>query len=174
MKKQAYYYLITFALFVLFKFAYRYADTDMLLFLLKPTDKLISILTTSNSIYMPDIGFYHKQIDIVIDKSCAGFNFWMLSFLMLSFLGLKYVSSKWRQLGIIPLALIGAYILTLFVNTSRIFVAISIQNQTKSLSINQHIIHEAIGIVTNLSFLIIAYFLIDKILIKTTNYEKLA
>ena len=168
------YYLTAIGIFILFKFGFTYADNDNLIFLLKPTDKLVGLLTGSNSVYISDKGFFYNQLNIVIDKSCAGFNFWVLSFLMLTFLGLKYFNSKIKKLLAIPLALISAYCLTIFVNTSRIFVSIVIQNQMNDIFSNQkHIIHETIGIVTSLSFLILTYFIIDKILIKKTHNAKL-
>lgn len=168
------YYLIAIGLFVLFKFGFTYANNDNLLFLLKPTDKLVGLLTGSNSIYISDKGFFYNQLNIVIDKSCAGFNFWVLTFLMLTFLGLKYFDSNIKKLLAIPLALIGAYFLTIFVNTSRIFASIVIQNQMSDFLENQkHIIHETIGIVTNLTFLILTYFIIDRILIKKIHNAEL-
>jgi exosortase K len=168
------YYLTAIGIFILFKFGYSYADNDNLIFLLKPTDKLVGLLTGSNSVYISDKGYFYNQLNIVIDKSCAGFNFWVLSFLMLTFLGLKYFDSNKKKLLTILLSLIGAYLLTVFVNTSRIFASIVTQNQMSDIFVNQKlIIHETIGIVTNLSFLILTYFIIDRILIKRTHNAKL-
>ena len=168
------YYLIAVGIFILFKFGFTYAVNDNLTFLLKPTDKLVGLLTGSNSVYISDKGYFYNQLNIVIDKSCAGFNFWVLSFLMLTFLGLKYFDSNIIKLLTIFLSLIGAYLLTVFVNTSRIFASIVIQNQMSDFLANQkHIIHETIGIVTNLTFLILTYFIIDRILIKKIHNAKL-
>ena len=168
------YYFIAIGLFVLFKFGFTYANNDNLLFLLKPTDKLVGLLTGSNSVYILDNGYFHNQLNIVIDKSCTGFNFWVLSFLMLTFLGLNNLDNKLKKLLVIPFALTFAYFLTIFVNTSRIFASIVIQNQMSDVFSNQkHIIHETIGIVTNLSFLILTYFIMDRILIKRIHNAKL-
>jgi len=168
------YYLITVGIFILFKFGFTYAVNDNLTFLLKPTDKLVGLLTGSNSVYISDKGYFYNQLNIVIDKSCAGFNFWVLSFLMLTFLGLKYFDSNIKKTLTILLSLIGAYLLTVFVNTSRIFASIVIQNQMSNIFVNQkHIIHETIGIVTNLSFLILTYFIINRVLIKRIHNAKL-
>jgi len=164
------YYLIAIGIFILFKFGFTYAENDSLTFLLKPTDKLVGLLTGSNSIYIMDKGYFHDELNIVIDKSCAGFNFWILSFLMLTFLGLKYFGSNLKKALIIPLALTGAYFFTIFVNTSRIFASIVIQNQTISYFENQqHNIHEIIGIITNLTFLILVYFLTNKVLARLSD-----
>ena len=142
------------------------------MFLLKPTDSLISILTNSESVYQVDNGFYHDKFNILIDKSCSGYNFFLLCFLMLLFLFLKYIKRNYNRILSFFLCLIGAYFFTIFVNTSRIYVSVILQNTTIDFfNVEQNIIHESIGVVTNLSFLIIIYLLVDNILIK--KYAKL-
>uniref|UniRef100_UPI00404AD127 exosortase K n=1 Tax=Flavobacterium sp. TaxID=239 RepID=UPI00404AD127 len=167
------FYLTAVGLFVLLKFGFTMADNGDLTFLLKPTDKFIGLLTGSHSIYSPEKGFYHENLNIIIDKSCSGFNFWILSFLIFTYSIVKHFDKLLQKTMAIPFALIGAYLLTIFVNTSRIFVSIVIQNQTKNTFHNQQdIIHEAIGIITNLTFLILAYLLLEKILIDKQNNAK--
>ncbi len=168
------YYSIAAGIFFTLKFGYTQAENDDLTFLLKPTDKFVGFLTGSNSVYEIDKGYFHNQLNIYIDKSCSGFNFWILSFLMLAFLGLKNLDSEIKKVLTIPLALVAGYLLTIFVNTSRIFASIIIQNQKINIfEIQPHIIHEAIGIITNLSFLILAYYITNRILIKKIHHEKL-
>lgn len=145
------------------KFCFTLANNNELTFLLKPTDKLVGLLTGSQSIYLSDSGYFHEHLNIIIDKSCSGFNFWILCFLIFSYLMVKHSNKSISKTLSIPTALIFSYLLTIFVNTSRIFVSIVVMSQTKFLN-NQHIIHEAIGITTNLTFLILSYVLIDKIL----------
>lgn len=163
--KNLIYYLLTIGIFILLKFWFINADNNSLAFILKPTDKLVGILINSESIYLPENGYYHDRLNILIDKSCSGFNFWLLCFLMLFFLTLKYLKKNSHKLLSIPVTIISAYILTILVTTSRIFVSIIIQNLPVSFpNIGQNIIHESIGIITNLSFLILFYFLADKFL----------
>jgi exosortase K len=153
-------------LFILLKFGFTLADNNDLTFLLKPTDKLFGLLTGSHSIYLSESGYFHENLNIIIDKSCSGFNFWVLCFLLFTYLTVKHFDKTLSKILTIPTALIGAYLLTIFVNTSRIFASIVVQTQTKGIFLNQqHIIHEAIGIITNLTFLILAYVLIEKLLI---------
>lgn len=168
------YYLTAVGLFILLKFCFTRADNYDLTFLLKPTDKFVGLLTGSHSVYLSDNGYYHEQLNIIIDKSCSGFNFWILSFLLLTYLTIKNLNKPTHKAMCIPVVLICAYILTIFVNTSRIFVSIVVQNQTKNIFHNQqHIIHEAIGIITNLSFLILAYILVEKTLKNKRHNAKL-
>lgn len=160
---------------MLLKFGYTLADNNELIFLLKPTDKIVGLLTGSHSIYLPVSGYYHEYLNIVIDKSCSGFNFWVLCFLLFTYLTVKHVEKTLSKILTIPTALIGAYLLTIFVNASRIFASIVVQTQTKNIFLNQqHIVHEAIGIITNLTFLILAYVLIEKFLIHRRYNAKFA
>lgn len=169
------YYLTAVGLFVLLKFGFTLADNNDLTFLIKPTDKLVGLLTGSHSIYLPENGYFHEHLNIIIDKSCSGFNFWVLCFLLFIYLTTKHFDKTLHKILTIPSALIGAYLLTIFVNSSRIFASIVVQTQTKHIFLNQqHIIHEAIGIITNLSFLILAYILIEKFLTNKQNNAKFA
>lgn len=173
--KDIIYYFIAAVLFVLLKFGYTLSDNNDLIFLLKPTDKIVGLLTGSHSIYLPASGYYHEYLNIVIDKSCSGFNFWVLCFLLFTYLTVKHVEKTLSKILTIPTALIGAYLLTIFVNASRIFASIVVQTQTKNIFLNQqHIVHEAIGIITNLTFLILAYVLIEKFLIHRRYNAKFA
>lgn len=168
------YYLATISIFILMKLGFVLASNKDVLFLLKPTNKLVGLLLGSHSVYQKDIGYYHSMLNISIDKSCSGFNFWCLSFLAFTHLLLKLSNQKTHKILSVVLALLVTYLLTIFVNTSRIYVSIIIQSQTKELFLNQQgIIHESIGIVTNLTFLILFYILIEKFTIKPHSYEKL-
>lgn len=173
--KNSPYYLTAVGLFILMKFGFTLADNNDLTFLLKPTDKLVGLLTGSHSVFLSDNGYFHEHLNIIIDKSCSGFNFWTLCFLLFTYLTVKHFDNSLRKFLTIPTALILAYLLTIFVNTSRIFASIVVQNQTKNIFLNQqHIVHEAIGIVTNLTFLILAYVLIEKLLIHKRSNAKFA
>jgi exosortase K len=168
------YYLTAVGLFILLKFGFTFADNDNLTFLLKPTDKLVGFLTGSHSVYLADKGFYHDKLNILIDKSCSGFNFWILSFLVFTYLIVKYFDKPFYKILTISTVLFGVYLLTIFVNTSRIFVSVIVQNQTKNIFANQqHLIHEAVGIITNLTFLVLTYYLIEKFLIHRQHNAKL-
>lgn len=157
------------------KFGFTLADNDDLSFLLKPTDKLVGLLTGSPSDYHSDSGYYHESINIIIDKSCSGFNFFVLCFILFFYLTVKHFDKTLNKLLSIPASFLGAYLLTIFVNSSRIIASLVVHAQTKYIFPNQHtIVHEAIGVITNLSFLILAYALIDKFLTQKRHHAKLA
>jgi exosortase K len=169
------YYLSVVGLFALLKLGYTFADNDGLAFLMKPIDKLVGLMTGSVSIYHSETGYYHQTLQIVIDKSCSGFNFWVLSFLLLAYLALKYFDKPLHKIMTIPFSLVMAYLLTIAVSAARIFISIIVQNQANHLLPERPhlILHEMVGIATNLTFLLLAYLLFEKILIKIQRYEKL-
>ena len=156
------YYFTAVGLFVLLKVGFTFADIGNLTFLLKPTDKLVGLLIGSQSVYIADYGFFHEKMNIVIEKSCSGFNFWILSFLVFAYLGLKYFDKHLHKILTIPTALLCAYLLTIFANSSRIIASIVVRNQTFGFfSDKQPIIHEMVGITTYFSFLVLVYILIE-------------
>ena len=165
------YYLTTIVLFILLKFSYTLSDNDNLIFLLKPTAKIVGLLTGSHSVYFFDKGYYHASLNILIEKSCSGSNFMLLCFCMLTFLFLKYADKTFFKSLTIPASLVISYLLTIFVNASRIFVSIIMQQQVNNfLPRSPHLIlHEIVGVITNLTFLILIYILLEKFL--TNKYQ---
>ena len=159
--------------FIILKIGYKFADTQDLLCLIKPVDVMLSFILGSTSVYSEN-GFYFSDLNIVIDKSCSGFNLMLIAFLVF-----YYQLSKRSKLPIqfiknSLLSLVLAYVFTVFVNSSRILSSILIQSKTQSFINYQHLIHESIGIINNLTFLILAYLIIEKLISKKSNYEKLA
>lgn len=175
--KNIIYYFIAIAIFILLKITYTISDNNDLTFLLKPTDKLIGLVTNSTSLYSAERGYFHGQLNILIDKSCSGFNFWILSFLMLYFLTLKFLHNKIQyRLLALPAILTCTYVLTIFVNTSRILFSVFIHKVgTNFTGVNSNWLHQAEGTFIYLGFLIIIYLGFD-LLLNTLkpHYEKLA
>ena len=170
LKKNIPYYVVAILLFVLLKFGYTLADYNDLAFLLKPTAKLVELLTGSQPVYLSDNGYFYDQLNILIGKSCSGFNFWILSFLVFSYLGLKYFDKHLLKILMLPTALVCAYLLTVLSNTSRIFASVVVRNQTIIIFPDkQYLIHEIVGIITNLTFLILTYCLIEFLLKRRYN-----
>ncbi|QBN18107.1 exosortase K [Flavobacterium nackdongense] len=172
--KNTFYYLVAIVIFILLKFGYTIANTNDLFFLLNPTDKLVGLLTSSKSVYFADKGFYYQNFNVIIEKSCSGFNFLLLCFSMICILALKYIRNSLYKALIIPVALVSAYLMTIFVNVFRIFASIVLQHQTNQLlpQNSQLVVHETIGIITNLSFLLLGYYLLERFFKNNTNYEK--
>jgi len=158
------YYIASIAIFLLLKFIFSQAETGDLIFLLKPTDTLVGLLTGSQSVYLLDNGYYHPSLNILLNKSCSGFNYWSLSFLVFAYLGIKYFDKKALA---IPASLCCAYLLTIFANSSRIFAAIVVPYK-------QALVHETIGIIVYLSFLVLVYYLTEEFLKRRIGNAKIA
>ena len=122
------YYLSAIAIFLLLKTVYPYAENDDLFFILSPVNRLLEFLTNSESQYYSDSGYYYQTLNILIEKSCSGFNFLMLCFLMLAFQLAGYFNKNNFKYLLLPFALFLSYILTIFTNTSRIILSILGQN----------------------------------------------
>ncbi|MGY3794931.1 exosortase K [Aquimarina sp. 433] len=172
--KNSYYYIFGTVLFVLLKFGFKQSNLEDLTFLLKPTDLLLSAMVGSSSEYIDNIGYYHQKLDVVIDKSCAGFNLWTILFLMLLYLFLEHSKTHFIKMIVFPLILLFSLVITIFVNTARIFVSIISQNTlSELLHLQTHVIHEGLGILVNLSFLIVTYLITDTLIKKYTHHAQL-
>lgn len=166
------YFIAVGGIFILLKIRFKLASFEDLLFLLKPVDTIVGLMLNSQARYLPDVGYYHVGWNIAIDKSCSGFNFLLLAFVLFALILLPYFEKKIHKIGAVLGAFLGAYLLTIFANSSRIYTAIVVQNQTiDSFPENQHTIHEAVGIITNVSFLVLAYFILNQRLTKIKNNE---
>jgi exosortase K len=142
--------------------------------LIAPTNYLIELITSSPAQYAAESGYFHKELNIVIEKSCSGFNFWILCFIMLAFLALNYCSSYKQKILVLPTALFISYILTIFANSSRIILSILGQNAANDfIHPRPHLIlHNVIGTFVYLFFLIISYLVLNYILKKKLHNAK--
>lgn len=158
------YYLIAGMLVVLFKLAYVFSDTNDLMFMIYPVDKIVSFVSGSRSLFIPGTGFYHENLNITIEGSCSGCNLCIILFVLLTYSGLKYFDKTAHKIILIPLSLILSYCLTLCINASRILTSVLVRHARIEIpGFSDKLIHEMIGITTNLFFLIAIYFLIEKI-----------
>lgn len=158
-------YILVMAILMFLKLGYTLASNNDLLFLLFPLQKIVGWATASTSFYLKDKGFYFLPLSIAIDKSCAGFNFWLIASGMLSFLSLHYNTIRVSKVLAIAVSFAVAYLLTIMANASRILLAIQMKfNSPSFLKINQHLLHEAIGIVTYVCFLALCYLIANHLL----------
>jgi exosortase K len=95
-------YAVAIVAFIVAKLLYARATTADVRFLLAPTNALVELMLNSTSIFHPARGYVHSDLRIVIDKSCAGGTFWLLSWLLLT---LTYVHRHGRQPVLAALAL---------------------------------------------------------------------
>lgn len=167
--KNTLYYLISAGIFILFKFIFIHASSDDLTYLLQPTNFIIETISNSNAQYLPNQGYYNKDLNILIDKSCSGFNFLMLCYLMLVFFIIDKLKNRTIKIISLPLLLLVSYILTIFINSSRIMLSILIHKlELHFLFDNTNWLHQLQGGFVYLFFLIIIYLTLEFIF-KTTK-----
>ncbi|SNR84143.1 exosortase K [Hymenobacter mucosus] len=140
------------------KFGYAGSTTTDLLWLLRPTDALIGSILSSPSTFDPSRGFVHTDLHISVDKSCSGFNFWVLCSALLCVKCLQYWGPKRAGAGwaLLALAVLG-YGLTVVVNTSRILTAVALQRLLPEAAQRLTWLHQAEGVVVYLIFLFLIY-----------------
>ena len=143
-------------LFGALKMSYTHATTSDLLWLLKPTNALVSAALGSVSELRVGEGFVHDELNIAIDKSCSGFNFWLLCSTMLLVAGMQAGGQNGRRWWLLSLPLV-AYGLTVLVNASRIITAVSLHRALPELGQRYTWLHQAEGALMYLFFLVLIY-----------------
>ncbi len=172
MNKNLILYFLIALIFGLLKLFYTQSGNDGVLCLLRPTNYCIEWLTNSTAIYRNESGFYHEKLNIVIEKSCSGFTFFLLCFLMSSVAILPHLKTNAQRFFLLPFALSLAYFSTIFVNTSRIFIALKMRYFDLSfISKNKAVLHEAEGVFVYLSFFILLHILIQFFIKNQPKYQ---
>lgn len=167
------FYVLTVALFLFFKLIYMNANAEDMLFLLTPTNMFVSMVSNSTGVFIQNAGFYHQDLNILIEKSCAGFNFFILSFVTSYTLILQY-AHKWKpKLILLPISLLISWLLTIGVNVARITTAILFNAHLPISSAKSITMHEMQGTFIYLFFLLLFYKILKHALTKYyIKYEK--
>lgn len=161
------------ALFLLLKVGYTQTNSDDLLFLLSPTNKLVSLFTGNISSYIQSSGYFYPDFNILIEKSCAGFNFFILCFLISYATCIQHIINSTNRWIALPICLLCSYILTIAVNTSRILISISL-SASKNVFTDISIFHQLQGTFIYLFFLLLSYLILKHLLNKHIKNEELA
>lgn len=157
---------LTLALFGILKLFYINATNSSLLIILRPINKIICLFTNTIAIYTPETGYLNKSLNIIINKSCSGFNFMLLLFAIISFKLLKLFKTTLQGTAAISLFLAISYLVTIFVNTSRILLSLKTRHLFTELNITLPQLHLIEGIFVYLFFLTSIYLILDKIIYK--------
>jgi len=147
------YYASLAILFCVFKALYAQASSADLRVLLAPTNYLVELILGSTAVFDPAAGFVHSTLRISIDKSCSGFNFWVLCWLMLSMATMQR-RFRWPVLLVLPIV---SYVLTLLINTSRILTAIFLRGVLPPAVQQYAWLHQTEGALLYLFSLVLIY-----------------
>lgn len=153
-------------IFIVAKLVYPYLAVEDLKILLTPISHLVSFFTSSPMSFTAESGYYFPLLNIIIDKSCSGFNFWLIGFIVFGFTTINSKSSNLlfghrafgtseshKIIGIVK-AIIIAYILTIIANTSRIISIIKMNSIFPTWNEQYEWLHVAQGTFVYLFFLI--------------------
>ena len=145
---------------IILKLLFSASATEDLLFVLSPVNSLVEVFTSSSATYVDDKGYWYADLNVVIDKSCAGINFLILCFCITASSTAQYYKPSVQWI-LIPFCLVLAYVLTIGVNSCRIISAITLLNAQANFAwIKSPWFHEAMGSIFYLTFLIATFLLI--------------
>ena len=154
------YYALIAVIFVALKSWYTTAGNEDLQLFLGPVSRITAMITNTSMIFNSETGYYFPALDIVIDRSCSGFNFWLICFVMIAVASVPYIKKHQHAVAGFAAILLLCYVLTCFVNTARILFALLLDRLFPAITpAQQRIVHEAEGVFIYLSFLIIIYLL---------------
>jgi exosortase K len=113
---------------------------------------MVSVAFGSTSEFKIGEGFVHAGLNIAIDKSCSGFNFWLLCSGLLLTAGMQVGGQFWSRWWLLSVPMV-AYGLTVVVNASRIITAVSLNRALPELGRRYTWLHQAEGAMVYLFFL---------------------
>ena len=154
--------LVAFAL----KFHYSMATVNELRWILEPTRLLVETVTSHTFRFEPFAGYLSDDRTFLIAASCAGVNFLIIAFLMLN-AGqlLRERKLTWTNIGV---SMVVAYVVTLIANTARIAIALQMQKYDLRIgNFDEEEIHRLEGIVVYFGFLLVLFFVSEKIASRT-------
>lgn len=110
-------YLLAIIIALIIKQFYSQADVSQLRWILKPVSWCLELLSVLEFEWNTEYGYWDKMYSVAIDKSCAGINFWMITFVSSVFAFIHQFKSKaWIFLSLF----LDAFLLAIFVNALRI------------------------------------------------------
>ncbi len=138
--------------------AYQRVNVADLKYLLYPVASWVSLITGIVFEWQADVGFFSQTARIIIDKSCSGGQFFLLSTGILLFSFLPQLSKYTHQLFFVCLCTSISLLATIVANTARITMVIFFQELGYFEEL-LHLpgVHLAIGVLVYLSALFLLY-----------------
>ncbi|MCI5055167.1 MAG: exosortase K [Flavobacteriales bacterium] len=145
-------------IYVTLKFWFRELDNQQLIFLLAPVNFFVELFYNSSSVFSETIGYFHSELSMTINDTCSGYNFLLLTFVLSSSVVIWYGKRMNLVLTLLFTAVF-SYAFTLLTNSIRVLLSIKVQNIADEFMVPRphHFIHETIGVLVFLSFLILMY-----------------
>ncbi len=164
--RQYYGYILLVCFLIGLKALHRVATTDQLLWLLTPLSSLVELYGKAQFAYVPQGGYWDQSQEILLDKSCSGFNFLLIMFAVL-FVTWIPAQTQWNHLLRRVLPILGlAYGLSILVNAGRIVCILSFQARLENWGFSSATAHEMLGVFIFWGSLLFIYHIIQRIPIK--------
>jgi len=152
-------------IFVGCKLYFPLANFAFFTFLLWPVAQITGTVIGLPMDYLPGTGYYFSNYNVLIDKSCSGYNFLLLSFMIFVFFLTLKLKTRIPAFWTISISLFLSYVLTLLANTSRILISMLFTKNSFFFEwVDSRILHESIGVFCFLSFVIVATLILDNFL----------
>jgi exosortase K len=103
---------------------YRHATADDLAFLLAPTATLVSAATDTHFTRERGVGWIDRDASYEIVPECAGMHFLLCALVALAVASVPALTSWTATARQLAIAIAGAYVATIVVNTARIAIAV--------------------------------------------------
>lgn len=150
------------------KWWYRTASMEDLAFMLRPVAAMVSMITGEVYSVVDGSGYYFPDLHVLIDRSCSGVNFMIITAATFSFLLVRRPRAGCISPLLAIVATFGSYGLTLFVNSSRIITMVHFQRLGIQMGPT---VHEALGVFFFLVALLSASLLLDRTLTRTHHAQ---
>ncbi|MFO7722714.1 MAG: exosortase K [Bacteroidales bacterium] len=167
-------YSVILLIFILLKWAGTMFSADDLRWLTAPVVFFIERIKGEYAVFMPGAGHFFPNSGIIIDKSCAGINFFILCAALLQILVVKYFHRIRYQIIGLAAAFLVSYFLTVTVSTARI-VSSLITRELADRWLSDSLagrVHEATGVTVVFTSLILIYISVDYFLKRKLNHEE--
>ncbi len=163
-RRDAVFYPVAVLMALAVKQHFSQARPEDLIWILKPTAGLVSLLNGDVFIFEAGAGYACHVRNVIIAPACAGVNFMLMAFGMAVFSGMRHMRG-WRHGAAWLLScLLASYLLTLVVNALRIMVSIYTYNSGAFVDgMMWERIHRLEGIVIYFFFQYLFYSMIQKI-----------
>jgi exosortase K len=140
-----------------------YADAraDDLWWILRPTARLVGVMTDSAFVAVPGEGYVSRERLFVIEKSCAGVNFMIVAFGMVAFALFHHVRSGVSGTSVLAISLSASYAAAVLVNAARITIAMWLAEHRFTSAFTAAQVHRFEGIVVYFTALLLLYELLQ-------------
>ncbi len=122
--KNRFFYAAGIIIIFAIKYYYSRADTNALNWILSPTSRWTGFLSGTPFQKIQDAGFINHDFRIIINSSCSGINFLIISFSTLFFSFIHYFSKTRSKFLWMPASLLLSYLFTIGINGLRIISSI--------------------------------------------------